>query len=111
MSMEIERKPVRTSTTTLLAFWIFLAWSALSVAALVLDSNAEVGSGTDRTFSTILGMQMGPLMILFGIGMAVVGRRTRSLANYAVALGALAFGALMTWLYFFETTEVTLSWF
>jgi hypothetical protein len=87
-----------------LAIWAGLV--ALLLSLIVLDEKTETASAVDLAFARLFGLGFGPVLLFSGLtGLAMAGRpHHRKLVPLALAF--IAVGGFVTWLFFFETTEL-----
>ncbi|MGE0153250.1 MAG: hypothetical protein AB7R90_11590 [Reyranellaceae bacterium] len=96
------------STRWILTAAIVAAVMALLASAVILDEETEFGSPTYALFSALIGVNLGPLLLAAG-GLALFhGTRPHNRKLVPLALAAIALGAFMTWLFFFELETIEL---
>jgi hypothetical protein len=98
--------PVPKKVRRILTLAIWAGLVALLVSLIVLDAKTEAASAVDLAFARLFGLCFGPVLLLSGIaGLAMAGRpHHRKLVPLALAF--IAVGGFVTWLFFFETSEL-----
>jgi len=98
--------PVPKKTRRILTLAISAGLVALLLALIVLDEKTEAASAVDLAFARLFGLCFGPVLLLSGLaGLALAGRpHHRKLVPLACAF--IAIGGFVTWLFFFETSEL-----
>lgn len=101
-------QPVPKKTRLILTLAIWAALVALLLVAVILDEKTEAASAVDLAFTRLFALCLGPVILVSGLaGLALAGRaHHRKLVP--LALGFIAFGGFITWLFFFETSELPL---
>lgn len=98
--------PVSKKVRRILTLAIWAGLVALLASLVVLDAKTEAASAVDLAFARLFGLCFGPVLLLSGLtGLALAGRpHHRKLVPLALAF--IAVGGFVTWLFFFETSEL-----
>ena len=97
---------VPSKTRRILTLAISASLVALLLCLIVLDEKTEAASAVDLAFARLFGLCFGPVLLFSGLaGLALAGRpHHRKLVPLALAF--IAVGGFVTWLFFFETSEL-----
>jgi hypothetical protein len=99
--------PVPKKVRRILTLAIWAGLVALLMSLIVLDAKTEAASAVDLAFARLFGLCFGPVLLVAGLaGLALSGRpHHRRLVPLALAF--VAVGGFVTWLFFFETSELS----
>jgi hypothetical protein len=87
-----------------LAIWAGLV--ALLLSLIVLDEKTEAASAVDLAFARLIGLGFGPVLLLSGLASLAMAGRPHHRKLVPLALAFIAVGGFVTWLFFFETTQL-----
>ena len=103
-------KQIPAATKRILASAICLSLAALLASAVILDEETEFGPPLERTFSQLFAFGLGPILMAAGLGGLLLSRRPHNRYLVPLSIAFMVFGGAMTWLFFFETTELPDFW-
>lgn len=98
--------PIPKKTRLILTLAIGAALLALLLVAWVLDERTEAAEPVDLAFTRLIALCLGPVMLFSGFAWLALMGRPHHGKLVPLALGFIAFGGLITWLFFFETAEL-----
>ena len=98
--------PVPKKIRRILSLAIWAGLVALLLSLIALDEKTEAATAVDLAFARLFGLSFGPVLLFSGLaGLALAGRpHHRKLVPLALAF--IAVGGFVTWLFFFETTQL-----
>lgn len=100
--------PIPKKTRLILTLAIWAALVALLLVAVVLDEKTEAAGAVDLAFARLFALCLGPVMLLSGLAWLALMGRPHHRRLVPLALGFIAFGGFITWLFFFETSQLPL---